>query len=601
MLRSPLPMHIPDGFLSLVVALALWLITIAVIAYALKRVSAELGERQVPLMGVLAAAIFAGQMLNFSVAGGTSGHLMGAAIAAILLGPWAAILVMTCVVGIQALIFQDGGLVVMGANIFNMGIVGVAVAHTVYRSVHKLAGGRKWGMLAGGMLAAWLSVETAALAVALQLAASGISPANLAIPAMAGVHAIIGVGEALITAGALAFLYASRGDLLEAGPPAPQRGRVVVWVFGLLVALALAVMAPLASVNPDGLEKVAEQLGFLENAQGPLYNIIPDYVFPGISNQALATIAAGILGTLIVFGAALALAFLARRWRSASRGQVPEAGARAQQGVPMHLHFLDPYQERSSPVHRADARLKLVLTLAFILTSALAPVGAWPAYILLFALALTVEMLSELGVGYVLKRSALALPFVLAALPVIFTLEGEPLFHLTLGGWTLQASLPGLERFASVALKSWLSVQAAILLASSTTFPDLLVAMRAIGLPRLLVAVFGLMWRYLFVLVDEVLRLVRARAARSGFDQPGARTGGSLAWRASVAGGMAGSLFLRAIERSDRIYMAMLSRGYDGEVRAMPLPALRRAHWLAAGLGLGLLALILGFAYLFWG
>ncbi len=130
-----------------------------------------------------------------------------------------------------------------------------------------------------------------------------------------------------------------------------------------------------------------------------------------------------------------------------------------------------------------------------------------------------------------------------------------------------------MERFISIALKSWISVQAAILLATTTTFPDLMLAMRAIRIPRLLVAIFGLMWRYLFVLADEAIRLMRARQARSGHaDQPGLKPGGSLAWRARVTGGMAGNLFLRAFERSDRIYMAMLARGYDGEMRSEPLP-----------------------------
>src|SRR5512143_3753418 len=126
---SPMKMHIPDGFLSVPVALVLWALSLIVIAYALRRANKDLGEKQVPLMGVLAAAIFAGQMLNFTVAGGTSGHLMGAAIATILLGPWAAVLVLTCVVSVQALIFQDGGLLALGANIFNMGVIGVMVAY----------------------------------------------------------------------------------------------------------------------------------------------------------------------------------------------------------------------------------------------------------------------------------------------------------------------------------------------------------------------------------------------------------------------------------------------------------------------------------------
>jgi cobalt/nickel transport system permease protein len=268
----------------------------------------------------------------------------------------------------------------------------------------------------------------------------------------------------------------------------------------------------------------------------------------------------------------------------------------------MHVHFLDPYRPRNSPVHRLDPRIKLVLVVAFILVNALVPTGAWPVYILLFTLALSVELLSDLGVSYVLKRSSLALPFVLAALPLILTISGQSLFTAHLGPWTLHASLPGLARFVSVALKSWISVQAAIVLAASTSFPDLLVAMRALHVPRLMVSIFGLMWRYLFVLVDEATRLLRARLARSAqSDVPGTKTGGSLTWRARVTGGMAGSLFLRAFERSDRIYMAMVSRGYDGEARSMPLLRIQPAQWAVLTACLGMLGILLMFAYLFWG
>ncbi|MCU0486234.1 MAG: energy-coupling factor ABC transporter permease [Anaerolineales bacterium] len=315
MLLSPGPMHIPNGFLNTGVTLVTWVLTILALVYALRRTSQDLDERQVPLVGVLAAAIFAGQMLNFAVAGGTSGHLMGAAIAAILLGPWPAMIAMTCVVAIQALVFQDGGLVVLGANILNMGILGVLVAYAVYRISQKLVGGKPWGIFVSGFLAAWVSIVVAALAVALQLAFSGRSPANIAIPTMAGVHALIGIGEGLITVGALAFIRATRPDLIQAGSQ-PSRQSNLVWVLGLLLAAILAVASPLASAHPDGLEWAAEQLGFLETAQSAGYAIIPDYVMPGINNEALATILAGILGVLIVFGVALGVAYL-RRKRSA--------------------------------------------------------------------------------------------------------------------------------------------------------------------------------------------------------------------------------------------------------------------------------------------
>ena len=279
----------------------------------------------------------------------------------------------------------------------------------------------------------------------------------------------------------------------------------------------------------------------------------------------------------------------------------------------MHVHFLDPYRPRSSPVHAADGRVKFLLTVAFILTVSLAPVAAWPVYVLLFALILSVEILSGLGVGYVLKRAFLAFPFVLAAFPLLFTYGKTVLFPFSLGSWTLNVFAEGLARFVSLALKSWLSVQAAIVMAASTPFPELLQAMRAVGIPRLLAGMFGMMWRYTFVLVDEALRLMRARAARSGSiaisrstlfpDTHGrkVREGGSLLWRARVTGGMAGNLFLRAFERSDRIYIAMLSRGYDGEVRLLPLAPLTGIPLVTLLAGLTVLGLLLSFGILFWG
>jgi cobalt/nickel transport system permease protein len=314
MMYSPQNLHIPDGFLSTPVSIVCWILTVIALAMALRRVNTELGERQVPLMGVLAACIFAGQMLNFPIAGGTSGHLIGGALAVILLGPWAGILVMTSVVAIQALIFQDGGLLALGANILNMGVVSVFVANGVYRTVQSVAKGARWGLIAGGFAAAWVSVMASALITALQLALSGASPANIALPAMAAVHALIGIGEGLITVGALTFLAATRRDLLQ-GNAASTSNRAIV-IGGLVVATLLALVSPLASGDPDGLERVAQDIGFLDRAQDAPYQIIPDYVLPGVPNEALATILAGVLGLLIVFGVTY-LVGRARRGHSA--------------------------------------------------------------------------------------------------------------------------------------------------------------------------------------------------------------------------------------------------------------------------------------------
>lgn len=216
MSKIPVSMlHAPDGFVTLPIALVMWMVTAAAVGYAVYRTNRDLDERAVPLLGVMAAFIFAAQMFNFPVVGGTSGHLLGGVLAAVLLGPWAATLVMTAVVAIQGLLFQDGGLLIMGANIFNMGILGTLGGYAVYRLIARLLGGEERGRLPAAAVAAWCSVVAGAVAMTLQLAASGIIPLEIALPAMVGVHALIGIGEAIITVAALGFIGATRADLFR--------------------------------------------------------------------------------------------------------------------------------------------------------------------------------------------------------------------------------------------------------------------------------------------------------------------------------------------------------------------------------------------------
>lgn len=293
-----LAMHIPDGFLSVPVALAGWILAVVFIAAALRQSRESLEDRQVALMGIMAAFIFAAQMINFPVAGGTSGHLIGGTLVAILLGPWAAVLVMTCVVSVQALLFQDGGLLALGFNIFNMSILNPFIGYAIYNAIQKQFPG---GKIIGAGSAAWAGTQAAALGCALQLALSGTSPFDIAVPAMLGIHALIGIGEGLITAGAILFIQQTRPDLLGLSTPATRR-RSNWMAVGLAIALAVTFFSPLADPNPDGLEKVAEEKGFLEEGESPVYEILPDYTVPLIKNEAATTIAAGIIGVLIVAG-----------------------------------------------------------------------------------------------------------------------------------------------------------------------------------------------------------------------------------------------------------------------------------------------------------
>ena len=295
MMYSPEPLHIPDGFLSFTVSIVCWVISAITISVAVSRSNKSLGERQIPLMGVMAAFIFAAQIINFPVAGGTSGHLLGGALAAITLGPWAGMLVMTAVIAVQALLFQDGGLLVMGANILNMGLITAAIGYGLYRGFSN--GNRTLKLIVAG-IAAWLSVMAGALFTSLQLWLSGTSQLQIVIPAMLTVHALIGLGEALITVAALTFILQTRPDLLGSKSESAKGSRG--WIFaGALISLAVVLLSPLASVDPDGLNRVATDLGFIHTAQtrvGPLAG----YTVPFFESVSISKITAGAIGLAVV-------------------------------------------------------------------------------------------------------------------------------------------------------------------------------------------------------------------------------------------------------------------------------------------------------------
>ena len=312
MLPNILALHIPDGFLNIPVSALGWVLLLIPLAYALRQSHKQLGERQIPLMGILAAFVFAAQMLNFPVAGGTSGHLLGATLVAIFLGPWAMVVVMTCVIGVQALLFQDGGLLALGFNVFNMGIVSGFVGYAAYTWITGMLPKNATSPLIGAGVGAWLGVVAAAIATSFELAFSGTSPINVALPAMVGVHVLIGTGEALITIAAVAFIRQTRPDLIDSTMHAASSGTRWIAV-GLLIALALAFVSPLADANPDGLERVAEDQGFIDEAKEPPYTILPDYTVPFIESEVVTTIAAGIIGVLVVGGIGFGIARASRR------------------------------------------------------------------------------------------------------------------------------------------------------------------------------------------------------------------------------------------------------------------------------------------------
>lgn len=255
----------------------------------------------------------------------------------------------------------------------------------------------------------------------------------------------------------------------------------------------------------------------------------------------------------------------------------------------MHSDVFDRYHATDSFIHRLDPRVKVVVTVAFILSNALLPDAAWTAFGLSWLFLLFGNALSNLGLGFTLKRSFVALPFALVAVTVLFSIPGEPLTTFRFLFWDLTITDAGLLRFVSIVIRSWLSVQMAILLVGTTRFPDIVHALEHLRVPSILTTIIAFLYRYLFVLVDEVFRLLRAREARSAglpAAVAGVRAGGGVAWRAGVAGNMAGQLFLRSYERSDRVYNAMLARGYIGHLNTINPHEMGRVDYVTTALAL---------------
>jgi cobalt/nickel transport system permease protein len=325
-------MHAPDGFLTAPTAIATGVLSAGAIAGAVRASRPELDDDRIPLAGVTAAFVFAAQMVNFPVAAGTTGHLLGGALAAVLLGPSLGLVVVAVVVIVQALVFADGGLTALGYNVFNMAVVTALGGWAVFRGARRLLPASSAGVTLAAAIAGFASVVLSAISFSLMwlFGASAAVPFDRVFTAMVGVHTLIGVGEAVITAGVVAAVLAVRPDLvrgadgIDARPDRVRLPRTRFVVLGLLAALAVAVgVAQFAVDEPDGLERVAEDLGFDEAGQDhPLANsVFSDYATAGVASEPVSLALAGVAGTLLTLavGTGLLLAVRERRGGESAR------------------------------------------------------------------------------------------------------------------------------------------------------------------------------------------------------------------------------------------------------------------------------------------
>ena len=315
-----LAMHIPDGFLDGPTSLVAGLVAIAGVAFCLRRTSQTLDERDIPVVGLVAAFVFAAQMLNFPVANGTSGHLMGGVLAAVLVGPYAGALAVTVVLVVQALLFADGGLSALGLNVVNMALIGAFGGYGIFLLVRKLISSVP---VAAG-IAGFTAPVLAAIGFTLQYAAGGndaVSVGSLA-TAMIGVHLLIGIGEGIITALAVGSVMATRPDLVYGARAVPRRLSTPAFVgLGIVTAIVLVVfVAPFANPNPDGLERVAADNGVdaavtdHDLAGSPLAG----YGVDGVDNAMFGTGLAGLVGIAATLAVGASIVWIVRRRRNPS-------------------------------------------------------------------------------------------------------------------------------------------------------------------------------------------------------------------------------------------------------------------------------------------
>ncbi len=323
-----LAMHAPDGFLQPGVAVVTGGITLVVTAFAVRSASRELGDRQVPLAGLAAAFIFAAQMFNFPVASGTTGHLLGGALAALLLGPWVGGLVVGVVILVQALVFADGGLTALGYNVLNMAIVPAFGGWAIFRLVRRVLPNNGAGVIGATAIASGVTVVLASIAFSIEwlFGATAPVPFDTVFAAMVGVHTLIGIGEAVISSLVVAAVIAARPDLvagardLEAAQLAvrPRVGARPFVIGGFLVAVFFAmVVSQFAASDPDGLEKVASDKGFAGSARSHSFadTVFADYATRGIDNEEVSLAIAGITGVALSLIVGTGLVIAARQLR----------------------------------------------------------------------------------------------------------------------------------------------------------------------------------------------------------------------------------------------------------------------------------------------
>lgn len=597
-------MHIPDGYLSPSTCVCMFGAAAPFWLVALRRVKRMLNTRMIPLLAVFAAFAFVIMMFNLPLPGGTTGHAVGMGVASIVLGPWASIIAISVALVIQAVFFGDGGITTIGANCFNMAIVGSLVAYAAYRILGRGAPACSRRRVLAAGIAGYAAINVAALCTAIEF---GIQPLlfhdgsgaplyapyglSISIPAMMIGHlSFAGLAELVISSGLVAWLQKVDPSLLrltapdapDINHPAPPREDGAHWLAAWKLWLALGVLVvftPLgilavgtawgewspSDFSPGRVPHGLQRLSALWTA--PLAGYTPSF----IRSAALGYLASAMAGVgLIVVLSLILYRAIARRGRR--RENFVEKTIRSLLQILRHALFAEETAQLPGLLQRLDARVKLLGIVLLIF----AAVALHRLSVLAGLLAACVVLAAVSRIPFRVLATQIwiaVLAFTGAiAIPAIFLTSGEVLFRVPVLGWP--ASYQGLRAAAFLILRAETAATLAALLILCTLWPQLLRALRWFRIPAVLVAIVGMTYRYIFLLAQTAEEMFEAREARLiGVLQPSDRR--------RLATASAGLLLAKSIQLSGEVHLAMQARGFRGDVRLLDDPTPAAKDWIA--------------------
>ena len=536
------------------------------------------------MMGLLTALFFAVMFMNFPLVGPTTAHLLGGAVIGLILGPFAGLISMSIILVMQAFMFGDGGLITLGANVLNIGVIGVFIPCIIFIILNKLFKPKIGsGLYATIFISAFFGDLFAAIAAGTEVGLSPLSPwygLSVAVPAMALNHAIIGAAEGIVTVILIMTLLKLRPDVLEKSPilgklslfknkETPllknKKSNKKTVIVGLIVALIFVILGVFCfSYALEMLDLKAGELGLTER---PIYDpLFPDYSFPKLEGQ-WGDLLIGVIFTLLLFVVAFAVAKMLSKKRDNKR-RIPHSLRDLMSGAET-LVCIDDLSDKKGLMQAINPIVKLV-TIAVMIISALF-ITQIPYLLAICLVPIIFAAASYIPLKQLFTRTALITLFMaLISIPTLFLTAGNPLWTASIGSVNLAITYEGIARFLVFTVRIWFCVATLSLLMLSTGFDKTLKLFSTLRVPSIIIQLFSLTYRYFFVSIYEAQSILIAKEARTYINR---RTLNFQSLK--DIGTILSSLFIRTYERSERVYLAMKARGFDlNKNNKLPIPIL---------------------------